>query len=214
MNISASDQRIRIPLRFFDEKLLRDLIRLHVAPGAFENDAVKRMIGFRVRDAVNERIIEQADKNLRVGAMSGKVVGWACGLLILLFAVWCWLNGAGIVSLFILILVAPCIYLILASGSTEMNKDSITYATLTGVYRIRWNEITEVEIDPFGGNLVFRGRNKVLSALGPSCWSGKDKEQMLRLFSAQIGNRDIAVKETLKLISPRNKNTKIRSKSL
>jgi hypothetical protein len=213
LNISASDQRIRIPLKFFDEKLLRDLIRLHLAPGAFEKDAIKRMMGFRVQDTVNERIIEQADKNLRVGAMFVKVVGWVCGLLLLLFAVWAWLDGEGAVSLLFLFFVALCAYLILASGSTEMNKDFIAYVTPIGVYRIAWDEITEVDIDPLGGSLVFRGRDKVLSTLGPSCWSGKDKEQMLRFFSAQIGNRDIVVKETLKVIWPPNKNTKKRSKS-
>jgi hypothetical protein len=106
-----------------------------------------------------------------------------------------------------------CMGLILASGSNEMNKDFIAYVTPISLYRIGWGEVTEVEIDPLGGSLVFRGRNKVLSALGPSYWSGKDKEQMLRLFSAQIGNRDIVVKETLKVIWPPNKNTKIRSKS-
>lgn len=208
LNISASDQRIRIPLKFFDEKLLRDLVRLHVAPEAFEKDAIKRMMGFRVRDAVNDRIIEEANESLRVGAKSTKWVAWVCGLLFLLATAGGWLVGAGIVSSFFLIFVALCAYLILTSGSTEMNKDSITYTTPTGVYRIGWDEITEVEINPLGGDLVFTGHNKVLSMLSPYCWSGKDKERMLRLFSAQIGNRDIAVKEMLKVIRPRNKNTK------
>jgi hypothetical protein len=92
--------------------------------------------------------------------------------------------------------------------------DDQTISGRIGVYRIRWDEVTEVEIDPVYGNLVFIGQDKRLTALGPVYWSGHDKEQMQRLFSAQIGNRDIEVKETTKALWRFNKNTKIKSKSL
>ena len=81
-------------------------------------------MGFRVRDSVNERIIEESNENLRVGASSVKWLGWSCGLLFLLATAGGWLVGAGFVSSFLLIFAAFGAYLILASGSTEMNKDS------------------------------------------------------------------------------------------
>src|SRR5262245_4420013 len=69
LNIEARDGVITIPLKFFDEKLLRELIRPHVAPEAFEKDAVKRLPGYPVQDPENERVIAQAaNESIRVGA--------------------------------------------------------------------------------------------------------------------------------------------------
>jgi hypothetical protein len=68
-------------------------------------------------------------------------------------------------------------------------------------------------MDLNGGNLVFIGQNKRLSALGPMVWSGKDKERMLRFFSAQVETRGIEMKQTQKAMLRLSKNTKLRSKS-
>ena len=215
LNIGARDGGISIPLKFFDEKLLRELIRLHVAPEVFEKVAVKRLPGYPVPDGANERVIAQAaNESLRVGAKFVKGFGLVCGLLFLLLAVWSWLDGEGKEALFLLIFVALGAYLILATGSAEMNKDSITYITPFGVYRIGWDEVTEIELDLNGGNLVFKGQNKRHSLLRPHYWSGEDKERMWRLFLAKIETRGIEVKETTKALWRLNKNMKIKSKSL
>jgi hypothetical protein len=187
----------------------------HVAPEVFEKDAVKCLLGYDVRDAENKRVISQAaNESLRVGAKFVKGFGWVCGLLFLLVAVWSWLDGEVKVSLFLLIFVALGAYLILATGSAEMNNDSITHITPIGVYRIGWDEVTEIEIDLNGGNLVFKGQNKRLALLRPHYWSGEDKERMWELFSAQVETRCIEVKETTKTLWRLNKNTKIKSKNL
>jgi hypothetical protein len=192
---------------------LRELIRLHIAPENYENETIKQAMGFRVRNPANERVMEQAGEGLRVGARFTIGLGCVCVAFFLLLALWSWFDGAGAVSLFFLAFVTLAGYLILVSGSTEMNKDHITYVTPIGIYRIKWDEVTEVEMDAFYGSaMVFTGQNKVLSLLGPSYWSGKDKERMLKFFSAQIGNRDIAVKETPRLWVL-NKNTKVKSKN-
>src|SRR5262249_24070773 len=124
LNIGAHDGSVTIPLKFFDEKLLRDLIRLYVAPEAFEKDAIKRMPGYHVRDVANERIIRQAaDENLRVGARPLlKALGWVFALLFLYLAVWCWLTGEGAASLIFLLLTALQAYSFLTAASIEMNK--------------------------------------------------------------------------------------------
>ncbi len=113
--------------------------------------------------------------------------------------------------MFLLIFVALGAYLILAIGSVEMNKDYITHITPIGVYRIGWDEVTEIEIDLNGGNLVFKGQNKRLSLLRPHYWSGEAKKRMWVLFSAQVETRSIEVKETTKTLWRLNKNTKIKS---
>jgi len=214
LNIGLRDGGITIPLKFFDEKLLRELIRLHVEPEVFEKDAIKRLPGYPLPNPENERVIAQAaNESLRVGAKFVKGLGWFCLLLFLLLAVWSWIDGEVKVSLFLLIFVALGAYLILATGSAEMNQDSITYITPIGVYRIGWDEVTEIEIDLNGGNLVFIGQNKRLSLLRPHYWTGEDKEQMWRLFVAQVETRGIEVRETTKPLWRLNKNTKIKSQN-
>jgi hypothetical protein len=215
LNIGARDGKVAIPLKFFNEKLLRDLIRLHVEPEAFEKDAIKRMPSYQVRNAANERIIEQAAKeSLRVaGKAFFKGLAWFFALCFLYLAVWCWFTGKGAASLLFLSLAALQTYFILASGSVEMNKDSIAHITPIGRRRIGWDEVTEIEMDVNEGNMVFIGPNKRLKTLGPTFWSGKDKERMMRLFSAQIETRGIDVKRMYTVIWRLNKNTKIRSKS-
>ncbi|HEV2665262.1 MAG TPA: hypothetical protein VG324_10135 [Blastocatellia bacterium] len=215
LNIGAPDRKVAIPLKFFNEKLLRDLISLHVAPEAFGKDAIKRMPGYHVRNAANERIIEQAaGESLRAGGKAFfKVLGWLFALLFLYLAGWFWLNGKGAVSLLFLLLAALQTYFLLATDSIEMNRDYITRITPFSRRRIEWDEVIEIETDWNEGTLVFIGPNKRLKALGPTFWSGKDKERMLRLFSAQIETRDIDVKRRYTVIWRLNKNTRIKSKS-
>ena len=215
LNVGARDGKVTIPLKFFDEKLLRDLIRLHVEPEAFEKDAIKRMPGYHGRNAANKRIIEQAaDEKLRVGGNAFlKGLGWVFMLFFLYLAVWCWLTGKGAVSLLFLIIAALQTYLILATGSIEMNRDYITRITPISRREIGWDEVIEIETDWNEGTLVFIGPNKRLKTLGPTFWSGRDKERMLRLFSAQIETRGIDVKRRYTVIWRLTKNTKIKSKS-
>jgi hypothetical protein len=116
--------------------------------------------------------------------------------------------------LLFLLLAALQIYLILgAAGSMEMNRDFVTYITPISRRRIGWDEITEVEEDWNEAALVFIGPNKRLKVIGHRLWSGKDKERMLRLFSAQVENRGIDVKRRYTAIWRLNKNTKVKSKS-
>jgi hypothetical protein len=216
LNVGARDGKVAIPLKFFNDKLLRDLIRLHVAPEAFEKDAIKRMPGYRVRHAANETVIrEAADKSLRVGGKAFlKGLGWVIALLFLYLAAWGWLTGIGAASLLFLLMAALQTHLILgAAGSMEMNRDFVTYITPIGRRRIGWDEVTEVETDWNEAALVFIGPNKRLKVIGPRLWSGKDKERMLRLFSAQVENRGIDVKRRYTAIWRLNKNTKVKSKS-
>jgi hypothetical protein len=215
LNVGAHNGQVAIPLKFFDEKPLRDLISLNVSPEAFGKDAIKRMPGYHVRNAENERVIRQAaEESLRVGGkVFFKLLGWLFALLFLYLSGWFWLTGKGAVSLLFLLLSALQTYLILATGSIEMDRDSITYITPISIRRIGWDEVIEIETDWNEGNIVFIGANKRMNAPGPTFWSGKDKERMLRLFSAQIETRGIDMKRRYTVIWRLNKNTKIKSKS-
>ena len=168
-----------------------------------------------IRNAENERVIRQsAEESLRVGGKAFfKVLGWLFAILFLYLAGWCWLTGKAALSLLFLLIAALQTYLILATGSIEMDRDSIAYITPISRRQIGWDEVIEIETDWNEGTMVFIGPNKRLNTLGPTFWSGKDKERMLRLFSAQIETRGIDVKRRYTVIWRLNKNTKIKSKS-
>ena len=116
---------------------------------------------------------------------------------------------ASVVILF-LIFVLLGIYLLLSSGSVEMDEEGITYRTYLAQYRIVWSEVKHIEIDRQGSNIVFCGDNKRLAALGPMFWSGSDKKLMLRLLDTQVRKGGIEIRQTEKAPYRFSKNTKVR----
>jgi hypothetical protein len=163
----------------------------------------------------NERVIEQAsDESLRV-EVKFFFEGFARFIVVffLLLAVLFLFTGEGVMALFSLLVAALQIYSILASGSIEMNENSIAHISAISVHRIGWDEVTKVEMDLLGWSLVLIGQNKRLKIFGPEFWRGMDKEEMQKLFWAQAETRGIEVKQTLKAQWRRNKNTKVRLES-
>ena len=211
--IGAPSGITTIPLKVFDEKRLRELIHLHVAPEALEKDAIKRLPGYQLQNATNGKVFEHEKESFSVDAKYTKMFGWAFSLIFGLAVVFS-LRHSAVAALVFLFFFSIGAYLALISGSTEMNFDSITHKTLLGAYRIRWVEITEIEMDSSDGHLVFCGRDRRLSMIGPKFWTGKDTERMKRLFSAQIAAHGFEVKKTQKAMWRRSRNTKIKSKVL
>jgi hypothetical protein len=138
-----------------------------------------------------------------------KVLAWVCIVLFLFCAVMSWRAGGVGVPLFFLLFVALGLYLLLFSGSVEMDAQTITYRTPLAQYRIKWDEVSRIEIDSQGGNVVFCGENKRLAAVGPMYWSGKDKMEMLKLVGAQAKQRSIETEQTEKAMFRSSKNTKV-----
>jgi hypothetical protein len=156
--------------------------------------------------------MENADglRPLIVNSTSVKVVAWICITFFLFCAVMSWRAGQGRLSPFFLIFVALGIYLLLFSGSVEMDRQTVTYRTPLAQYHIGWDEVSHIEIDRQGGNIVFCGANKRLAALGPMFWTGKDKMEMLMLVASQLDERGIKTHQTEKAMFRRSKNTKLR----
>lgn len=141
-----------------------------------------------------------------------KVLAWIGIILFFFFAVLAWRAGEGEVSLlFMLFIALGGAYLLYFSGTIEMDAQTITCRTPLAQYQIKWNEVSHIEIDTQGSSVVFCGENKILIALGPMFWSGKDKMEMLRLVGAQVEKRGIETPQTGKQVFRVSKNTKVRA---
>jgi len=139
-----------------------------------------------------------------------KVVGYLCLTFFVFCAVMSWRAGAHGATLVFLIFVVLGSWVILSSGSMQMDSQSIRYYLPLRSYQMIWNEVQYIEIDKQAGSMVFVGENKRLAVNGPATWSGKDKMEMAQLISAQIDRYGIEVRQTEKAMFRLSKNTKDR----
>jgi hypothetical protein len=147
-------------------------------------------------------------RTLIVRPTSIRIVAWACITLFLFCGVMSWRADAGWVTFLFFGFVLLGAYL-LTAGSVEMDARHVTYRTPIGAYRIRWDEVSRIETDAQGGNIVFWGEGKRLNAVGPGYWSGEDKLEMLVFLSRQVEKYGIEVVETQKAMFRLTKNTKV-----
>ena len=143
-----------------------------------------------------------------------KLVGWASVAFFLFCTVGSWSAGARLQAPLFLIFVALGIYILLGSGSMQVDSDSIRYYLPLRRYQIKWNEVQYIEIDRQGSSMVFFGENKKLAVIGPMYWSGINRFDVGRLIAAQIDRYGIEVRTTEKAIFRLSKNTKVTSSQL
>lgn len=140
-----------------------------------------------------------------------KVWGWIGLVFFIVCSVGAWNAGARGPTLVFLAFVALAVFLLLNSGSMQVDSDSIRYYLPFRSYQIKWNEVQYIEIDGQGGNMVFVGENKKLAVNGPKLWSGKDKPDTMRLIGIQVDKYGIPIRTTEKAMFRLSKNTKVRS---
>ena len=139
-----------------------------------------------------------------------KVVGWGCVAFSVFCSVGAWSAGDRKTSLWFLVFVALGGFLILNSGSMQVDSESIRYYLPLRSYQIKWNEVQYIEMDSQGGNMVFVGENKKLAVNGPRFWFGKDKRDLAMLIAAQIDKYGIEVRTTEKAMFRLSRNTKFK----
>lgn len=149
-----------------------------------------------------------ATEVLTIKHTPAKVVGWACLVLCLSGAVAAWTAGARGPALLLIGVMSIGAYIVLGSGSMQMNSDSVYYSLPLRSYQIKWNEVKYMEIDRQGGNMVLAGENKRLAMVGPYLWSGKNRVRTLRFIGEQIEKHGIEVRTTEKAMFRLSKNTK------
>src|SRR5215207_4247559 len=127
-----------------------------------------------------------------------KVVGWVGVAFFLFCGVAASRAGAQGASLLFFGFVLGSVYLILSSGSMQMDSDYIRYHLPLRSYEIKWSEVKYMEIDSGGGNMVLVGENKRLAMVGPYLWSDKNKRRTLWFMGEQMEKHGIEIRPTWK----------------
>ena len=137
------------------------------------------------------------------------VVGWVGIVFFMLCGVMASRAGARGSSLLLLGFAALSGFLVLNSGSMQIDSNSIKYFLPFRSFQIKWNEVKYIEIDSQGGSMVFVGENKRLATNGPKIWTGKDKNDAGKLMSAQIDRHGIELRQTEMAMFRLSRNTKL-----
>lgn len=151
------------------------------------------------------------DKLLIVKPTLIRVIGWICILFFVFCTIGAWRAGAQKPAVIFLVFVGLGVFLVLFSGTLEMNSEIIIFHTYLKRYQIRWDEVTHLELDRVGSNIVFWGENKRLVGMGPYYWQGADRKDMLLLVATQIDKLGLVVQQSEKAMFRRSKNTRVRA---
>ena len=138
-----------------------------------------------------------------------RIIGLVCVILFLVGAVGSANAGAWKSSLVFVFFIGLGVYILLFSGTLEMNSETIFYRTPLGRYQIRWDEVKSLELDRMGSVMVFWGENKRLVALGPYYWQGADRRDMTFLVAAQMDKLSIVLKQSERASFRLSKNTNV-----
>jgi hypothetical protein len=140
-----------------------------------------------------------------------KIVGWIGALVFLAFAIVSWRQRADLwVSIVFIAFVCLGLYLVMASGPLEITSRFILHKTPLARYRIGWDEVGRIEIDPAGTSIAFIGEGKQLVAAGLGYWAAADLAGMLRVIQLEVERRKIQVDFTRKAMWRLPKKTKVR----
>jgi hypothetical protein len=133
------------------------------------------------------------------------------------------LGMAGFLLLFIIALLTSqpggplylafsVLYLLVLTGVgvTEFDLKGVTRRTLFGVTRISWDELSAIEMGPFGLRIVLVGlRGRRLVLFGPPMWTGPDAARAVHFLALQISTRRLIRRRSMAVLIKISRNTRI-----
>ncbi len=110
-----------------------------------------------------------------------------------------------------LLYAAAYIFYILIYGNLSMSSEEISYTTPLGKYRMKWDDVKQVEMNSKDGDLVFyaEDRSTRMAVVGPGFWCGRDKRELRQLLDHELEKRQIPVKLTRRASYTLCKNTRV-----
>lgn len=169
-----------------------------------------------------------ANGTLVVKTPTAKIVGWLVIAFSVFLGVGWWVAGDTGDAGFVPALGVSCITLaffclgaalVALTGSIEMNSNVVLSKSPWGHYSMRWDEVERIETEPDDPDprywalgkmaLLFVGKDKRLSTLGPSYWRGNDMTEMFGLLESQIEERGIEVRRSRAALWRVSKNTRV-----
>ncbi|MBU0663342.1 MAG: hypothetical protein KJ990_02240 [Proteobacteria bacterium] len=148
-------------------------------------------------------------ENYHIEMRSYRIIGWgwivfcAVGMIVTFLSKLYW-PAAGCVfsSLF-------GAYMVLGSGSFDIDHDGLIHKSSFGTWQIRWDEISRVEIGEVEGTMVLHGNNKRFILSSPGGWDGSVKDDAFAFVIKQLEARDIPLQPSGTAAYKIMKNTRV-----
>lgn len=116
---------------------------------------------------------------------------------------WSW-TGFCVVGLVVTLLsklywpVAGCafsallgVYMVLGSGSIDIDSDGLIHKSSFGIWQIRWDEMSSVEVGEVEGTMVLHGSNKRFILSSPGGWDASVRDEAFAFIVKQLEVRNI-----------------------
>ena len=138
-----------------------------------------------------------------------RIIGWgwialcAVGLIIALLIQQYLLAGGCVVS------AAFGAYMVLGSGSFDIDNEGLFHRSSFGAWQIRWDEIDTVEVGAGEGTMVLHGSNKRFILSSPGGWDESVKDEAFAFVTRQLESRKIPFKESGVAAYKIMKNTRV-----
>jgi len=189
-----------IPLLYLDDSAVWNEVLLRVDPQALRPEAIESLPDYQdwararqatlVRDSVAPRGVTDH--------WSLQLLGWGGLSLSVYTVIVSWstlgLNDLLVYGLICLISLA----ILLRWGVTYVSIEAVRRVTLISSQHMSWNDVRQVETDPFGLAFVLRSERCKMVIPGPVLWAPAGRLTVLRLFHAQLKAREIPIERTLK----------------
>lgn len=208
--LGTRDGTLVLPLRFLDDQSVWDSVRISVSPAALSEDSIHRLPDYRAWETARSQVLQDAEPSTVTDHWLIQVIGWS-GMTFFLFGLIDAL-GAGMypqVAVFGLLIVFSGLML-LSWGLTEVNNHCVERYTLFGGWRIAWDEVRWIEVDPLDMVMVLVGDHCQLVITGPGLWAGANKKAALAMLLAQSEKHRIPVRRTPRAVLKISYRTKAR----
>lgn len=208
--IATDERSLWISLKDYPEEDVWGEIRDRVPASSLSPDAHARVPEVQARYRRRDEILEGEIVTVRDSSVL-RAVAWLGFPLFLAIAV-----VSGVTGVIGGLLVGGAFalatgWLVVRVGATTLTREGIERRELRGAYRIRWPEITSVEISPDGDAIALHGRSKCLTIPGPLYWSASRREDMIVALSAHLERHHLRVTESRMAAWRRTRGTKARA---
>jgi len=152
--------------------------------------------------------MEENKDMYHIDMRSYRIIGWgwiticALGLMISILSQQYLLAAGCIVS------AVFGAYMVLGSGSFDIDSEGLFHKSSLGAWKIRWDEISRVEVSG-EGTMVLHGSNKRFILSSPGGWDDSVKDEVFTFVSKQLEARGIPPQPSVTAIYKIMKNTRV-----
>ena len=202
--LATRDRTFAMPLELLDAESIWQIVQLRAPSEAFAEDAADRLVKTQ-EDAWEKRVAAlKPPFTLPVGRrfvwlLLLGVLGWGItGLLapMLLTPLWA-LRALVCVSVAILLTLAFFLSIV---HTLHVEADTLTLRTITGHFRMKWDEIEKVRADPGNTVVIFEGNGKRLVS-APYVLGGYQKDSAMEYVTLRLRQKQISVTREARLLA-------------